>query len=436
MSTLNSLIPVARFVPPSELLSRWAWVDLGHDAFALYALRQQLIQALIGSTHDPSTSFQDNPPKHTWVTAALHALFDTNARIVNDTVQVYLEVFHALFKHFRKCDLAQDHPGYTLFTGWIHHPSVSTWISMYFDECQNNNLALVPLLVCLNDITKITKLCHTGELYPNETRTALGLLDDHIQKICSLWQHTSISVVRRSLEIISRSLRCPMSVGKVQIILDQLLAWKEQLQEHLTTDDFWTLLSPERTEFFYERIGNGKMAVDRECVKLVVRQDMSDLQLLEVILEIYGSNDEDAVNLQLDVLQMLKNLDDRNEVDSFKQSFKDILEATSPNRLFLCFCQRTGMDHELLVDLLLSNETDFLIFFVNYLKHLEHNAEDFVNICCDILEQDIREAVGMLHCLIHVLQAGGFPYNPSYLIHRVKLVLKLIQDAAVRQGRL
>lgn len=45
------------------------------------------------------------------------------------------------------------------------------------------------------------------------------------------------------------------------------------------------------------------ICVVKRCVFVVGwREYMSDEQLLEAVLELHGGNDEDAVNLQLDVL--------------------------------------------------------------------------------------------------------------------------------------
>ena len=97
------------------------------------------------------------------------------------------------------------------------------------------------------------------------------------------------------------------------------------------------------------------------------------------------------------------------------------LAGISPNRLFIFFCQRTGMDHSLLVDLLLSNETEFLSFFVKYLKYVERDPHAFAEAVGE------EEILDMLQNLKSVLQAGGFPYNPTYLINRLTNVIQLFE---------
>ncbi|KAI8144244.1 hypothetical protein BJV82DRAFT_608848 [Fennellomyces sp. T-0311] len=145
--------------------------------------------------------------------------------------------------------------------------------------------------------------------------------------------------------------------------------------------------------------------------------------VLETLFELHGNNDEDAVNFQLDILNLYGKLDLADQTKKFDKIVKNILDTAgiSPNRLFLFFCQRTGMDHSLLVDLLLSNETEFLLFFVKYLKYVERDPQAFAA----ALDDD--DVLDMLRSLISVLQSGGFPYNPTYLIHRLTNVINLFE---------
>lgn len=104
-----------------------------------------------------------------------------------------------------------------------------------------------------------------------------------------------------------------------------------------------------------------------------------------------------------------------------------------PHRLFLFFCYRSGMDHSLLVDFLLSSETEFLLFFLKYLKHAASHPDSLVSVCSKLGDEtdgeiDIYDVYGMLQRILPVLKAGGFPYNPAPLIHQLGDVLNCLDS--------
>ena len=84
------------------------------------------------------------------------------------------------------------------------------------------------------------------------------------------------------------------------------------------------------------------------------------------------------------------------------------------------------MDHSLLIDLLLSNETEFLLFFVRYLKYVERYPQDFIRECNSLVDGQ-EEVVDMLRNVMRILRSGGFPYNPTYLISRLVNVINILE---------
>lgn len=48
---------------------------------------------------------------------------------------------------------------------------------------------------------------------------------------------------------------------------------------------------------------------------LVYRQELAPLEVLRIVFELYGNNDEDAVNLQLTILRMWTAIPNRNSVN-------------------------------------------------------------------------------------------------------------------------
>ncbi|KAI7874154.1 hypothetical protein K492DRAFT_211731 [Lichtheimia hyalospora FSU 10163] len=440
----------------SKLLQCWPWqvIDQEQDPFALYKWRQRLGNALIGTSDN--TTKELVKARTSWVERAVDKVVDNRTRCT----LLYLEIFHAILKQYRKLDLQETHVGYTLYSTWIDHPQISTWLSTFTNT--HDKLETTAYLVYLNDISKTCDIAFEQGAIVHESSSARKLLINHLQHFCNLWNYPYIMVVRRSFELVSRLLRGPIDKIKIAGVLDRLLAWSNRLDTHLTIDMFWECFETDKTEFYHQpMIQQDDITVDRECLKLAMqvfvgslcslanynqvdtstlvalerilerihawRQYISDEQLLEAVLELHGSNDEDAVNLQLDVLTIDNKVRRADQGSSFKQCFQELIQVVNPNRLFLWFCGRTGMDYSLLVDLLLSNETEFLRFLVEYLKHIEMDPNGFICTCKEFVDGGVDQVMDMLSRLVLVLESGGFPYNPRHLINRLNYILALIQ---------
>ncbi|KAI9497209.1 hypothetical protein BDB00DRAFT_868664 [Zychaea mexicana] len=392
----------------------------------------------------------------------------------------YLEVCHAILKDFRKHIIDSDeHTGYTLLLVWIHNDNSSRWIQYALSAKQG--IDLVPLVVLMLDIGKTCKALVESDRarYDSVSQEGWTWLGRHLNQICTLWLGTHIAVARRSLALAGAILRYHKHPDAIQTTLTSLVTYIRALHQHMTRIQLYSLFEPERTEFFYSNSSGDnndndedeQLTVDRECLKQATQifftaiaaladvtpnnspnydtlkgclQELVDYitffcqeteDILDILFELHGNNDEDAVNLQLDILNLYEKLTSLSSAQGNAQGLhndiKHILDTAgiSPNRLFLFFCQRTGMDHSLLVDLLLSNETEFLLFFVQYLKYVERNPEIFVYACNDFVAEDHpkEEVTDMLRGVMAVLQSGGFPYNPTYLINRLTNVLKLLE---------
>lgn len=113
--------------------------------------------------------------------------------------------------------------------------------------------------------------------------------------------------------------------------------------------------------------------------------------------------------------------------NSSLRPWMDEIEVT-PHSMFLCFLERTGMDATILIDLLISNETDFLLFFVSYLKHIRSDWPAFVSSCASVLGQEGLSTVAsdVFQPLLPVLSSTGFPYNASALVRRIQTILSMI----------
>lgn len=138
---------------------------------------------------------------------------------------------------------------------------------------------------------------------------------------------------------------------------------------------------------------------------------------------------------------------------------RQVLELVDPEdsnsglkhaELFLHFLFRMGLDHTTLLDMLISQDTQFLRFFLQFLRYIEENTDDFKVACSraavDLLHSDdsneddmsdgsaadtqMLEIVSeILDALRLDLQMSEFPYNPQIMINRMQRVIdKLMVD--------
>lgn len=112
-----------------------------------------------------------------------------------------------------------------------------------------------------------------------------------------------------------------------------------------------------------------------------------------------------------------------------------LLEQLSPHAVFIGFLQVVGFDHLLLLDLLIGNETSFLAYLCQYLRHLTSHRHAFVATCRRIaadedgdeddddgegeegIEDRVHDVLRRLHDTIERLDRKGlFPYRAKPLL--------------------
>ncbi|KAI8579158.1 hypothetical protein K450DRAFT_243051 [Umbelopsis ramanniana AG] len=116
--------------------------------------------------------------------------------------------------------------------------------------------------------------------------------------------------------------------------------------------------------------------------------------------------------------------------------------------LFVHVLFRMGLDHTTLLDMLISADTQFLKFFIQFLRYAEDNTQDFKIACAraavDLLhseedglsDEDAEADIQMLEIVSEILEAlyadlkmSEFPYNPKVLMIRIQNVIdKLSRD--------
>lgn len=91
----------------------------------------------------------------------------------------------------------------------------------------------------------------------------------------------------------------------------------------------------------------------------------------------------------------------------------DFLQAIdiTPHTLFLFFLSRCGNTHDIIIDLLLENDSDFLSYFHRYIKFANQGH----------LHPSLKEEpfLTILANTILVLEGDGLPYDTKPLVRRL-----------------
>ncbi|KAG2195692.1 hypothetical protein INT47_012913 [Mucor saturninus] len=322
---------------------------------------------------------------------------ELNRRIRNfDSLQekdAELELYHLILKHARHCDLS--HCVAQQMEANLQHLILSFVSPSY------------PLLVCRLDLVKQDTL-NEGQLI---------LLLDYA---CHLWSDPRIYVRRKSMELVQRII--PLLP---QVDISLILQYLQTLD--ITFTDLDKILSSEYTEFFHT-----PMTLDRECIKRLVQivlsiishhpftfprdttpMDLPIQNLLPLLFEICCANDDDTVDFMYTVLTIFKGGDTH---------LLKSLEIT-PHRVFLYFLKVCGGTHDILIDFLLDKDSEFLSFFIQYLKYAVEDGD----VLLDILDEDERDR--LLTVVVNitlVLEKDAFPYNTAPLLRRLVQLEELL----------
>ncbi|RUP47821.1 hypothetical protein BC936DRAFT_145299 [Jimgerdemannia flammicorona] len=225
--------------------------------------------------------------------------------------------------------------------------------------------------------------------------------------------------------------------------------------------------------------------------------------LHDLLFDLYGNNDGDLVDLQLQVVriatlskkllaregysaqrlvcmeELCYNVDGRDE-DGYVSTLLAFRLSSSlrpplscgPHDLLLHLLHKTGFDHTILLDFLISAETpSFLEFLLLYLRYLEHDLPAFRTCCAKLASKEseseeekereededesededkdedvdmdeeegaeravVGRVVRVLARLRSAVGARGFPYNAASLVKRLTVVEGLLDEAGDHYG--
>lgn len=115
-----------------------------------------------------------------------------------------------------------------------------------------------------------------------------------------------------------------------------------------------------------------------------------------------------------------------------------LLSHFTSHDFFLRFLISTGFNHSILLDFIISNETNFLEFLLKYCKYLEQDISRFSIICKKFdeknseMENCAERVLGVFNNLIQLIQSlmekNLFPYNATSLIKRLKKVESCLKE--------
>ena len=102
----------------------------------------------------------------------------------------------------------------------------------------------------------------------------------------------------------------------------------------------------------------------------------------------------------------------------------------SPHHLFVELLQKVAFDSSVLLDWLTSNETQFLSYYLKYLKYLANNFSAFVFLCDSIFERSaVNSVITTLKCLRSsiekLISKDLFPYSVAPLLKVMSTVESL-----------
>ncbi|ROT64797.1 protein lines [Penaeus vannamei] len=94
--------------------------------------------------------------------------------------------------------------------------------------------------------------------------------------------------------------------------------------------------------------------------------------------------------------------------------------CVNPHTTFLVFLETIYLEHDVLLDLLVSNETSFLLYLLRYLKFIRRSWQEFASHCGHRLEEVMTVLIRLRFAIDRLVSKNLFPYN-------ISPVLKLLQ---------
>jgi len=102
--------------------------------------------------------------------------------------------------------------------------------------------------------------------------------------------------------------------------------------------------------------------------------------------------------------------------------------ALSPTQTFAQFLRTVSHDHEVLLDLLVSNETCFLLYLLRFLKYARRQWSDFVSGCDRELDNIMTVLIRLRISINRLVSKALFPYNIKPVLRLLEKCERLYED--------
>lgn len=173
-------------------------------------------------------------------------------RARGESEEELLDFYHLVLKHARACSLT------SVCAAHLYSKPLIVRILEFVDASKTPTY---PLIVCMIDLVKNDPGILTEPIR-----------EQFLQIACPLWQHESIYMRRKSMELCSRI--APYA-DTVVVFIECLKKFIDQCQQTMTRDDVERLRSEEYTEFFHHN--ENTEGFDRETIKLAVQMTLKIL---------------------------------------------------------------------------------------------------------------------------------------------------------------
>ncbi|XP_070530353.1 LOW QUALITY PROTEIN: protein lines [Cardiocondyla obscurior] len=113
----------------------------------------------------------------------------------------------------------------------------------------------------------------------------------------------------------------------------------------------------------------------------------------------------------------------------------DLGQMLSPTLTFVQFIRAVSHDPDVLLDLLVSNETSFLLYLLRFLKYIRRNWIEFVRCCGRELDDTMTVLIRLRLAIDRLVSKNLFPYNISP-VHRLLEKCESFYEGNVENGNL
>ncbi|GBB83309.1 hypothetical protein RclHR1_10030004 [Rhizophagus clarus] len=379
---------------------------------------------------------------------------------------------------------------------------LNEWFKMEHITDASNNLIIVSTLIVILDIKKleiyeaeIAKDSYLIQIF----LSILERVDSKIESICGLLCCGYLPAVRKVLDILHYTVRSTSDIDMTFTILTSMRDYTGKILAAFEAQELngYLMFDNDHTEFFDRQRNNNKVvsdvSINIECTKKLIdiymevyttimkiftENDISlidisadiklrtlmniltfsnDLlqkneNLVEYLLNWYTNNDSDLTSFMLNFVRLeltfrefkkkLINFDGESHIKSVMEcvslQMSHLLNHFTSHDFFLRFLISTGFNHSILLDFIISNETNFLEFLLKYCKYLEQDISRFSIICKKFdekhseMENCAERVLGVFNDLIQLIQSlmekNLFPYNATSLIKRLKKVESCLKE--------